>query len=115
MVNRQSHPSSPPRRESLRPDLAKTVIMLFLETAPTTLHDLQRGAATNDAGLITRVSHILSASSAAVGAGPLSARCKELEAISRTGAAPDALARVPVIQRLYAEAEGALRAWCAGR
>ena len=98
-----------------KPDLAKTVIMLFLETAPTTLQDLQRGAATNDAALLTRASHILSASGAAVGAVSLAARCKELEAISRTGAVADAAARVQLIKRLYAEAESALRAWCVGR
>src|SRR5690242_553488 len=56
----------------------------FLETAPTTLPDLQRGAATNDRELIAGASHILSASGAAVGAVSLAARCKELEAISRT-------------------------------
>lgn len=89
--------------------------MLFLETAPTTLEDLQRGAATEDRDLLARASHILSASGAAVGAAFLSARCKELEALSRTGAVPDARGRVKLIQRLYAEAETALRAWCAGR
>jgi HPt (histidine-containing phosphotransfer) domain-containing protein len=80
-----------------RPDLAKIVIMLFLETAPTTLQDLQRGAATNDRELIARTSHILSASGAAVGAVSLAARCRELEAISRTGAVADAAARVQLI------------------
>jgi HPt (histidine-containing phosphotransfer) domain-containing protein len=69
-----------------KPDLAKTVIMLFLETAPTTLQDLHRAAAMKDCDLIARASHILSASGAAVGAVSLAARCKELEAISRTGA-----------------------------
>jgi HPt (histidine-containing phosphotransfer) domain-containing protein len=98
-----------------RPDLAKTVIILFLETAPTTLRDLQRGAATSDRQLIAGASHILSASGAAVGAVSLAARCRELEAISRTGAVADAAARVQLIQRLYADAESALRAWCAGR
>ena len=98
-----------------RPDLAKTVIMLFLETAPATLQDLQRGAATNNRELLARASHILSASGAAVGAVSLAARCKEFEARSRTGAVADAAARVQLIQRLYAEAESALRAWCAGR
>lgn len=93
-----------------RPDLAKTVIMLFLETAPTTLGDLQRGAAARDTGMLSRASHILGASSIAVGAVPLSACCKELEAAARTGRVPDAAGRVRVIQRLYAEAEGALRA-----
>src|SRR5690348_914810 len=98
-----------------RPDLAKTVIMLFLDTAPTTLQDLRRGAAANDRELIARASHILSASGAAVGAVSLAARCKELEAISRTGAVADFTAQVRFIQGLYAEAESALRAWCLGR
>ena len=98
-----------------RPDLAKTVIMLFLETAPSTLQDLQRGAAANDRELLARASHILSASGAAVGAVSLAASCREFEAVSRTGAIADAAARVQLIQRLYAEAEGALRGWCAGR
>jgi HPt (histidine-containing phosphotransfer) domain-containing protein len=59
--------------------------------------------------LIARASHILSAPAAAVGAVSLAARCKELEAISRTGAVADAAARVQLIQRLDAEAESALR------
>lgn len=79
------------------------------------LDGLLQGAATNDAGLITRASHILSASAAAVGAGPLSARCKELEAISRTGVVSDAAVWIKLIQRLYVEAESALRAGCVGR
>jgi HPt (histidine-containing phosphotransfer) domain-containing protein len=56
-----------------RPDLAKTVSMLFLETAPVTLQDLQRGAASNNRELLARASHILSASGAAVGAVSLGA------------------------------------------
>ena len=33
----------------------------------------------------------------------------------RSGSVPEAAARVQAIGRLYADAEGALRAWCAGR
>ena len=98
-----------------RPDIAKTVIMLFLESAPAALRDLEQGAARSDVVLLRSASHILWSSSAAVGAVVLSARCKELEAFARSGSVPDAAARVRVIGRLYAEAEGALRAWCAGR
>jgi HPt (histidine-containing phosphotransfer) domain-containing protein len=98
-----------------RPDIAKTVIMLFLESAPTALADLQQGAVRNDAGLLRRASHILWSSAAAVGAVALSARCKDLEAMVGSGSVPDAAARVRAIVRLYGEAEGALRAWCAGR
>jgi HPt (histidine-containing phosphotransfer) domain-containing protein len=98
-----------------RPDIAKTVVMLFLESAPAALADLQQGATRSDAGLLRRASHILWSSAAAVGAVALSARCKDLEAVARSGSVPDAAARVRAIVRLYGEAEGALRAWCAGR
>jgi HPt (histidine-containing phosphotransfer) domain-containing protein len=98
-----------------RPDIAKTVIMLFLESAPVALRDLEQGAARNDVTLLLSASHILWSSSAAVGAIVLSARCKELEVFARSGSVPDAAARVQAIGRLYADAEGALRAWCAGR
>jgi HPt (histidine-containing phosphotransfer) domain-containing protein len=98
-----------------RPDIAKTVIMLFLESAPAVLRDLEQGAANNDVALLRGASHILWSSSAAVGAVALSARCKELEAFARSGSVPDAAARVRMIGWLYTEAEGALRAWCAGR
>jgi HPt (histidine-containing phosphotransfer) domain-containing protein len=98
-----------------RPDLAKIVIMLFLDSAPAVLSDLERGAARDDPDLLRQASHILLSSAAAVGAVVLSARCKELEAFARSGSIPDATTRVQVIGRLYAEAEGALRAWCSGR
>ena len=94
-------------------DLAKTVIMLFLESAPAVLQDLRRAISGNDAGLLARASHTFAKSSAAVGAMVLSRRCHDLEEKARTGAVSDS--RVQVIERLYAEAEGALRAWCAGR
>lgn len=97
------------------PDIAKTVIMLFLESAPAPLRDLEQGAARNDASLLQRASRILASGSASVGARRLSSRCKDLEAIARTGSVPDAARRVEVIGRLYGEAEGALRAWCLGR
>jgi HPt (histidine-containing phosphotransfer) domain-containing protein len=98
-----------------RPDIAKTVVMLFLESAPVALADLEQGAARNDPGLLCRASHILWSSAAAVGAVVLSTRCKDLEATARSGSVPDAAVRIRAIVRLYGEAEGALRAWCAGR
>ena len=96
-------------------DIAKTVIMLFLESAPAVVADLEQGAASNDVGLLRRASHILGSSGAAVGAVPLSSRCKDLEVMARSGSVSDAAVRVRAIMRLYGEAEGALRAWCSGR
>ena len=99
-----------------RPDIAKTVIMLFLEGTPPVVDDLEQAAARNDAGSLCRASHILLSSGAAVGAVLLSSRCKDLEALARSGSVPaDATARIREIRPLYAEAESALRGWCAGR
>src|SRR5437764_15060176 len=99
-----------------RPDIAKTVIMLFLEGTPPVLADLEQATARKDAGSVCRASHILLSSGAAVGAVLLSSRCKDLGAVTRTGLVPrDATARGREIRQLYAEAESALRGWCAGR
>src|SRR5437764_10755892 len=95
-----------------RPDIAKTVIMLFLEGTPPVLHDLEQAAARNDAGSLRRANHILLSSGAAIGAVLLSSRCKDLEAFARTGSVPpDATLRVREIRQLYAEAESARRGW----
>src|SRR4051794_3203163 len=73
-----------------RPDIAKRVVVLFLESAPRALNDLQTGAVNNDLGLLRYASHVLKSSSAAVGAVRLSARCKQLEEIARAGSLSDA-------------------------
>jgi HPt (histidine-containing phosphotransfer) domain-containing protein len=102
-------------RRDGRPDLAQTVIMLFLESAPASLKDLAAGAAKDDVLLLHRAAHILKSSSVAVGARVMSAHCEQLETIARSGTVPDAAARVQTILECYREAEGALRAWCAVR
>jgi len=98
-----------------RPDIAKNIVMLFLESSPLVLQHLQEAAARQDAGMLRRDSHILLSSSAAVGALLLSSQCKDLELAAVKGSVSDAAARVRAITRLYEEAESALRAWCAGR
>src|SRR3954462_9224352 len=98
-----------------RPDLPKTVVMLFLESAPTALKELQTGAAQNDAALLRQASHVLRSSSVAVGPVRLSAQCKLLESTARSGVVPDAAAQIKEILRLYGQADSVLRAWCAGR
>ena len=98
-----------------RPDIAKTVITLFLESAPRALNDLQTGAANHDTRLLHYASHVLKSSSAAVGAVRLSALCKQLEEIARTGSAPDAGKQVQEILRLYGQTDSALRAWYAAQ
>jgi HPt (histidine-containing phosphotransfer) domain-containing protein len=99
-----------------RPDIARNVVMLFLDSSPLVLQHLQEAAARNDAVTLRRDSHILlSSSAAALGALLLSSRCKDLEIAAVKGLVPDAVARVGAIARLYEEAESALRAWCSGR
>jgi HPt (histidine-containing phosphotransfer) domain-containing protein len=98
-----------------RPDIAKNLVTMFVETSPLVLQRLKEAAARSDAAALRRESHILVSSSAAVGARLLSSECKDLEESAIMGSVPDGAARVRAITRLCEEAEIALRAWCAGR
>ena len=93
-----------------RPDIVNRVITLFLESAPALLRDLQEGAAKADTAVLHRASHTLKSASANVGAALLSAHCRELEAMARTGSVPDAGARVETIAEDYQQAQAALTA-----
>jgi len=93
-----------------RPGIIGRVISLFLQSAPFLLKDLEEGAAKGDMALLHRASHTLKSASANVGAVLLSERCKELEALARTGSVPDAAARVATIIEDYRRAEAALTA-----
>jgi CheY-like chemotaxis protein len=93
-----------------RPDIVSRVIMLFLESTPALVTDLEEGAATGDMAVIHRASHTLKSASANVGASVLSAHCKDLEAMARAGAVPDALSRVATIIEDYRRAHAALTA-----
>jgi CheY-like chemotaxis protein/HPt (histidine-containing phosphotransfer) domain-containing protein len=93
-----------------RPDIVNRVITLFLESAPALLRELQEGAARGDMAVLRQACHALKASSANVGAAPLSAQCEELEALARTELVPDAAARVAAIVEAYHRARDALTA-----
>jgi two-component system sensor histidine kinase/response regulator len=93
-----------------RPDIVNRVITLFLESAPVLLTDLEEGVASGDTALLHRASHTLKSASANVGAALLSAHCKELEAMARTGSVPDARSRVATIVEDYRRAQAALTA-----
>src|SRR5436305_11682402 len=93
-----------------RPDIVNRVITLFLESAPALLKDLQEGAATGDMPKLHRASHTLKSASANVGAALLSAHCRELEAMARTGPVSDAAARASTIAEDYQRAQAALMA-----
>ena len=98
-----------------RPDIAKAMIMLFLESAPTALGYLEEGVVMEDPRWLYRGSRILGSGSTSVGATRLSLRCEELQMAALSAPVSDAAARVREIQRLFCEVESALRAWCAGR
>ena len=93
-----------------RPDIVNRVITLFLESAPALLRDLQEAVAKGDAAVLHRASHTLKSASANVGAALLSAHCRELEAMARTGPVADAAARVATIAEDYQQAQAALTA-----
>ena len=98
-----------------RPDIAKAMIMLFLESTPVALGYLEEGVVGEEPRLLCRGSRILGSGSTSVGATRLSLRCKELEVAALSGSISDAAVRVREILRLLCEVESALRAWCAGR
>jgi len=91
-----------------RPDIVRQVISLFFKGAADLLKDLENGAATGDAALLYRASHALKSASANVGARMLSIRCKELEALARSGAVPDAARIVKAIREDYRTVEVSL-------
>jgi signal transduction histidine kinase/CheY-like chemotaxis protein/HPt (histidine-containing phosphotransfer) domain-containing protein len=93
-----------------RPDIVNRVITLFLESAPALLKDLEQAAATGDTTLLHRASHTLKSASANVGAALLSARCRELEMMARSGSVADAAVRVETIVGDYQRAKAALTA-----
>ncbi|MBV9015326.1 MAG: response regulator [Alphaproteobacteria bacterium] len=93
-----------------RPDIVNRVITLFIEDAPGLLKELEEGAARGDMARLRHACHALKASSANVGALPLSTDCEELEALARTGIVPDAVMRVATIIEDYQQAHMALTA-----
>lgn len=95
-----------------RPDVPRTVVLLFIDSVPAILKDLETGLSRNDAGLVSRATHILASSSATVGALSLSECCKALEAKIRAGSILELSEPVMEITRLCREAEAALRVWC---
>ena len=86
------------------------VIKLFLETALEFVKELGDASASGGTVRLQRASHSLKPCGATVGASVLSAHCGELEAVVRTGLAPDAAPRVRVIEEDYRQVACALTA-----
>jgi len=97
-------------QRSGKPAIVRRVIMLFLNSAPALIKDLEDAVARGDTRLLHRASHTLKTASANVGAMILSVHCKELETLARQGAVADARARVDAIGEDFRRAQAALTA-----
>jgi CheY-like chemotaxis protein len=93
-----------------RPDIVQQVIDLFFKGAADLIRDLEAGAANGDAELLHHASHALKSASANVGAIALADRCRELEALARSGIVPDAVRAVREIREDYRVVEASLSA-----
>jgi HPt (histidine-containing phosphotransfer) domain-containing protein len=98
-----------------KPNFPAMIIGLFLDTTRSVLKELETAAQFGDVSALGMASHKLISASAIVGASTLSARCRELEIITRTGSVPDAAERVQTIVEEYERAEAALKSWSAAR
>lgn len=76
------------------PDLLPMIVSMFLETTPAMLDAITRAAATGDLRTLQRQGHDLKSSSASLGAGIMSSRCAELEALARAGTTDGTVALV---------------------
>ena len=95
-----------------KPNFPSMIVGLFLDTTPSVLKELETAAQAGDVVSLRTASHRLISASAIVGASALSARCRELESITRTGSVPDAAERVRAIVVEYERVEAALQSWC---
>jgi HPt (histidine-containing phosphotransfer) domain-containing protein len=84
------------------------VVRLFFKGAAGLLKDLERGAAAGDVALLHSASHALKSASANIGAMVLSAHCRELEAMTKSGSAPNAIQLVEAIREEYDAVEFSL-------
>ncbi len=77
------------------------IVRIYLDRAPVLLRDLQLGVDADDADAIFAAAHELKSSSANVGATTLSALCKDLEMLGRSGSTMGATAQLAEITQLY--------------
>jgi CheY-like chemotaxis protein len=90
------------------PDLAQKVITLYLQSAEGLVVDLERAAASRDAGALTSAAHSLKSASGNVGATHLCSLCRSLESDSRAGELEGAEARVRAVAAEFSAVAEAL-------
>lgn len=86
------------------------LIRIFLEESPAIAADLRNGTREDDAARIAKAAHALKSSSLSVGAEPLAATCKELEALGRAGTTEGAATLMSEIDVRYLAVQEALDA-----
>ena len=86
------------------------LIKLFLEDAPTHIHQLEVAAAANDLPGLVSPAHTLKSSSANLGALALSAVAKRIELAARTGSLQRPTVAVVMLENEFRKAQAALQA-----
>ncbi len=86
------------------------VVRIFLDTAPITLDSLRTAVREGDATGLARAAHELKSASLNVGAEPMAAVCKKLEAFGRKGTVDGAASLATRLDELYLEVKAALEA-----
>lgn len=82
----------------------------FFDDAPRQLEAARAGLATGDAEAVRRAAHSLKSNCATFGAPGLSAQCKELEMLAKTGSLADGNERFTRIAAGYEQVHAALEA-----
>jgi len=97
-------------QETGEPDIVVEIGGLFLEHAPQKLAAIREAAEREDARGLQMAAHSLKSSSAYVGAIRLSALCKELEELGRSGSLEEAAEKVRDLTAEFLRAKAALKA-----
>ena len=91
-------------------DVVREIVGLFLQHAPDQLAAVRESVGQKDAAALERAAHTFKSSCADVGALPLSALCKELEAIGRAGSVAGATEQLSQIETEYDRVKQVLEA-----
>ncbi len=100
--------------EQQGPDLFHEIIRTYLKESAAAMSRLHEAAAHREARLLLQVALVLKSSSAQMGALPLAATCKQLEASGRSGTLEGVAALLSQAEQEYARVREALEAMLAG-
>ena len=85
------------------------VVHIFLDEAPTALADLQSAVRDGDAAGIATIAHALKSSTLNVGATTMTAVCRQLEELGRSGTTDGAASLLTTLDALYEKVNPALK------